>query len=124
MSILGTIKAAARYTVSQYASAYTVQRQAAGSYSTTTGRWVDGVISEIEVMASIQPVPGHMLKALPEGRVAKDMIRIFTTTQLQTESAESSVKADIFVKDGVNYMIIYTKDYTGYTEAVGSKVGV
>ena len=124
MSILGTIKAAARYTVSQYASAYTVRRQAAGSHSTTTGRWVDGVISEIAVMANIQPVPGHMLKALPEGRVSKDMIRIFTTTQLQIESAELGVKADVFVKDGIRYSIIYTKDYTGYTEAVGSKVGV
>jgi hypothetical protein len=124
MSILGTIKAAARYTVSQYASAYTVRRQAAGSYSTTTGRWVNGVISEIEVMANIQPVPGHMLKALPEGRVSKDMIRIFTTTQLQTESAESGLQADIFVKEGTSYQIIYTKDYSGYTEAVGSKVGV
>jgi hypothetical protein len=119
MSLRSNILAATVLVTREYSDAYTMRRYGTGSYSATTGEWSEGAVTEVEVMADLQPVPGHMIKLLPEGLVSEDMYRVFTVDTLQKSSV--GLKADEFVLiDGI-YQVVYVKDWGGYTEAVISK---
>lgn len=63
-------------------STVTVTRWAAGSYSDTTGLFVDGASSTFTITASVQPASPQDLLHVEEGNRTKDIIVVWTETEL------------------------------------------
>lgn len=61
---------------------YTVTRTPKGA--TTLGRYTAGSPSTFSIAASIQPVAGRELQALPEAQHGEEVRVIYTTTELKT----------------------------------------
>lgn len=61
---------------------YTVTRTTASTY--LNGRLVAGTTSQFTITASVQPVSGRDLKALPEARHGEEVRVVYTTTALNT----------------------------------------
>jgi len=63
---------------------YTVTRTAAGTR--TLGRYTAGAASTFSIEASVQPVTGRDLQAMPEGQRAEETKVVYTTTELRTRT--------------------------------------
>lgn len=98
-------------TIARFGASYTVTRKAATTY--TAGRAVAGATdAPITIVASVQPVTGRELKALPEGRRAEDVRILFTTTELRTESPAGA--ADQVTIGGELYEVFQVKPWTAH----------
>lgn len=87
---------------------FSVKRTVAGGY--TNGVYVEGAESTITIQASVQPVSGQDLVAIPEGRRASDMVKIYTDSDLFGQGdAGTGQSPDRLVYRGKEYEI-YTKD--------------
>lgn len=87
---------------------FTIKRTVAGSY--VNGVYIEGAESTFDIMASVQPVSGQDLVAIPEGRRASDMVKIYTDADLFGQGdAGSGQSPDRLVWRGKDYEI-YTKD--------------
>jgi len=87
---------------------FTVKRTVAGVY--TNGVFVEGAETTIMIQASVQPVSGQDLVAIPEGRRASDMVKAYTESDLFSQGdAGSGQSPDRLVYLGKDYEI-YTKD--------------
>lgn len=60
---------------------YTVTRLAAGTR--TLGKVTAGAPSTFEIVASVQPPSGRLLRVLAEGQLADDMRVVYTATELR-----------------------------------------
>lgn len=96
----------------------TVTRSAAGGY--VSGRWSAGATSTFDVTASIQPVKlrHDELQHLPEGDRNRSAIRVYTATELHSESEAGGTLADFVTWDGEQWEIfkvdIWTLGITHY----------
>ena len=87
---------------------FSVKRTVAGSY--VNGVYVEGAETTITIQASVQPVSGQDLVAIPEGRRASDMVKIYTDSDLFGQGdAGSGQSPDRLTYRGADYEI-YTKD--------------
>lgn len=87
---------------------FTVKRTVAGAY--INGVYVEGPESTITIQASVQPVSGQDLVAIPEGRRASDMVKIYTDSDLFGQGdAGSGQSPDRLTYRGKDYEI-YTKE--------------
>lgn len=82
MSVLGAIASFSTGT-------YTRTRYAAGT--TTDGVYTPGSASTTSIVASVQPVRGAELKALPEGRHADHSRVVYTETELRVSPVPDRV---------------------------------
>lgn len=71
---------------------YTFTRTAKGSF--TNGRYTKGATSNFSAIASIQPVTGRELQALPEAYHEKEVKIVFTKTALQAGTHPDQVTID------------------------------
>lgn len=86
----------------------TIKRTVAGAY--VNGVFVEGSESTITISASVQPVSGQDMVAVPEGRRASDMVKLYTDSDLFCQGdAGSGQSPDRLVWRGKEYEI-YTKD--------------
>lgn len=77
--------------------------EAPGAY--VAGIWTPGTRLVSSAIAGIQPVKlGVDLQALPEGRRASDVVKIYTDAQLKT--TEDGVQPDLIVYKGAAYELI------------------
>lgn len=81
---------------------YTVSRSASGSYG-ASGRYTEGSPSSFSIVASVQPLGGRDLQRLPEGMQTKELLSIYTSTELKTES--SGHTPDIVTINGEQYQV-------------------
>lgn len=58
------------------------------------GRWVEGSTESLSFKANVQPVSYEELQRLPEGLRDKDMILLFTTTELRTANQKNGTSPD------------------------------
>ena len=59
---------------------YTIKRFATGH--NVNGRWVHGLVSAVEITASVQPFNSRQLLLLPEGKRDRGWVKVFTSTEL------------------------------------------
>lgn len=86
-----------------FRTAFTVNRPAAGSF--VKGKWVQsGTMTQITIMASVQPVKGLDLQLVPEARRNGQIVKIFTDTMLQILTP--STNPDILLAFGYSYEVI------------------
>lgn len=85
------------------AATYTVQRRAVGSYD-LHGRYTEGALTTLSIVADVQPLDGRTLLDDPDGRRGTDRRLLITTTQLYAQSpvaAEASAPPSGFEPDTV-----------------------
>jgi hypothetical protein len=80
---------------------YTVSRRAVGT--STDGRYTPAAPTTFDIRASIQPVTGREIAALPEPRRGAEVKVVYTTTVLRTESPAGA--ADVVAIDGENWEV-------------------
>lgn len=89
---------------------YTVTRTAAGS--STLGRYTAGATSTFDIVASVQPVTGRDLLAMPEGLRADETRIVYTTTELRALTAASD--ADVVAIDGEVWGVVQVERWQAF----------
>ena len=89
--------------ISRFSEAITITRKAAGTY--VSGVYIPGVTSSINAIASIQPLNGKELQALPELQHAKEVYKIYTSTELLTVNDALGTRADIVSFGGKTFEV-------------------
>ena len=115
--------------------AQTVLRLATGIYTVTryngsgyvNGRYVLGTPTTFSLQAAIQIAKGRDLLILPEGLRDKEIIVLFTTTQLFTAQAQPTANdADQVTYNGAQFEVITAEDRSGtggYFRCFAKRVG-
>lgn len=81
----------------------TMRRYAAGTY--TNGRWVPGAVTEIPIVASVQPAKSDELLRLPEGMRTKGVVKAYTDSELQPGDEGQRSQPDRIVWDGEEWEV-------------------
>lgn len=89
----------------------TVRRYAAGTYSTTTGKWIEGSTSDFTIGASVQPLRGKEMELLPEARRESQAYKLYTDTQLFTVDTSSSENPDRVQINGTWHEVLIVEDW-------------
>lgn len=94
---------------------YTVHRPPAGAY--VDGEWVEGPSSPFSVLASIQPLTGRELEALPEGMRTRGRFKMYTEAVLRTvqECSAGGVKPDLVEAFGRLLEVQTVLDFQNHT---------
>lgn len=96
-----------------------LKRKAAGSY--VNGRWVDGAAqTDIIIKAVIQPSNPQDLQVLPEGERRKQIVSIWTGTELKAAGDDDNIVSDV-IEDGsrkYKVMHIFDRQENGYHKAL------
>lgn len=86
----------------------TIKRTVPGSY--VNGVYVEGAETTFTIQASVQPMSGEDIVSVPEGRRASDMVKLYTSTDLNSQGdAGSGQSPDRLVWLGKDYEI-YSKE--------------
>jgi len=88
------------------------------------GVWVAGAGTVFSLSASVQPITGSDLQALPEGRRDKTAYKIFTNTLLQTANDGLGVSADILTINSVSCEVIACQPWSNCSLAHYSATAV
>jgi hypothetical protein len=102
---------------------YTAARQTGGMYA--NGIWVPLSFSTFEIVASIQPASGEDLVRVPEGVRTRELVTVFTPTELQVKNAPAGTEADRVAYKGATYEVqtVEKWDESGsYYRAVAAKI--
>ena len=77
-----------------------------GSY--VQGRWTPGTPAVIQFSASVQPLRGKELEALPEGRRQAAAFKLYTDFKLLTVNNQGQKNPDVIVNpiDGLKYEVL------------------
>ena len=90
----------------RFGRAMTVYRSAGGDYN-DAGEWeATGPDTSFAIVGSVQPLSGRDRELLPEGVRSDQVVKIYTETALQTDSEDSSTKADQISDLGSRFKII------------------
>lgn len=89
---------------------YTVTRTAAGAR--TLGRYAPGATSTFTIAASVQPLTGREIKALPEGDHADEHRVVYTTTELRTLMASVGAPDSVSI-DGEAWDVARVEKWPG-----------
>lgn len=83
-----------------------VRREAAGTRSSTTGAWVPGAESKIQISAVVQNATPDEVMTLPEGERTKETIKIHSTELLATADEDNGIAADQIEYQGGLYKVM------------------
>lgn len=98
--------------VQNFAVKLTLKTTAAGGYSGTTGRWIEGgQNTDVIFYGVIQPTSPEDLEIMPEGERRTQMKTIWTKTLLKVDGNVNSTNSDI-IKDSKNrlYRVVKLSD--------------
>ena len=87
------------------AAACTLTRFAAGSRD-AYGEWVEGASSTSTIYVSVQPMPGKERQGLPEGLRSKEVVKLYTGTELRTADQSAGTSGDVVTSGGVDYEVV------------------
>ncbi len=59
-----------------------------------TGRWTEASAAPFTIQGSVQPLKGREMEALPEGRRAGSVFKIYTDTKLRTVDDKAQANPD------------------------------
>lgn len=103
------------------ASDYTLTRYPEGSY-VEHGRWQEQDLTTQTIEANIQPVTGKELEDLPEGRITKDIIKIYTLFALQTNCPADKTQADVIEFNSKKYEISTVQNWDKFYKGIGTLI--
>lgn len=106
------------------ARTYTVERVGVGSYSLTTGLWADGSVATFDVVGSWQPMSGREREVLPEGYRTRQVAKLFcdaTQPVLTPVAVGAKQRADIIMRDGVQYEVVGYADWSDHAGATAHR---
>lgn len=86
----------------------TVKRTAPGAYSedpAIAGIWVPGVVSEITIEGSIQPMSAKEIQALEIGEMSTGHVWIYTNDELVASSTPTANDGDLVLYRGRKYRV-------------------
>lgn len=86
-------------------------RKAAGTWSTTTGKFTAGASTTTAATGNIQPAGQKDLEMLPEGERTSETIVIVTDTALEV--------GDLISYSSVNYKTLIVENYIGGASILG-----
>lgn len=92
---------------------YVVTRTAVGT--TTKGIYTAGATSTFSIVASVQPVDGKTLDALPEGERMKETRLVFTETELKARTPAH--EPDWIAIGGERYEVFRVKKWEAFGES-------
>jgi hypothetical protein len=81
----------------------TIERYATGSWS--NGRFIKGVKTEFNIVASVQILRGNETLLLPEARRTKENIKIYSEEKLRTTDEKNMTSVDIVVYNNKKYEV-------------------
>jgi hypothetical protein len=88
-----------------------VTRYAQGAMNDSTGLWVDGASSTLNVDMSIQPVSQKDRLLLPETVRDLEIIKFYHKISLNITNDRTQVKGDTFIYNGFTYQVFSTADW-------------
>lgn len=88
----------------------TAKRTGSGSY--VAGMWTEGLQTEFEILASVQPASPTDMQMLPAGRRSQFAFKLFTNTQLFT--ADKLQNADRVVINGEEYTVVVSNSWQNF----------
>lgn len=83
---------------------YLIERKEPGTY--VDGRFVSGQITEVTIKASVQPLNGIDLKALPEGNRSSRGVKIYSDEMLNVTKSTLGIEPDVLLVMGERYKLI------------------
>lgn len=90
--------------ITRFAQPVQVARQAtAGAY--VDGLWVDGSPQALTIKASVQPVSGRERAMLPEGDREREMVKLYSDTELKPSSQANQKAGDVVTWEGRDYLV-------------------
>jgi hypothetical protein len=94
--------------------------QPTGSF--VAGRWVSGAPFQFQVTASVQPASGKELDRLPEGFRTREVLAVYTATELRVGAA--GVPPDRIEVQGGTYEVQAVERWEsgGYWKALAARV--
>ena len=79
-------------------------RSAAGAWQ--AGRWYEGVAATASIVASVQPLGGREMQALPEGVRTKSGIVVYSTSEIVPQGRLNADLGDTLIWKGVRHECI------------------
>lgn len=108
--------------MSSFRSIYTVKRKNGGGY--TDGIWQEATEHSFVISASLQPVSGPEMESLPEGRRESQVIKIYTSSKLQTVT---DANPDVLEASGMRFEIVsvapYQSNVLNHYKCIAVKIG-
>jgi len=100
-----------RSVISHHGRAYQVIRKPIGTYD-STGHYVEGAEPPVTMfVATIQPLSGKQLEALPEGQSAEDTRVVYTTYELKTRGPAQA--PDVVLYKGDRWRVYQVSEWEG-----------
>lgn len=81
-----------------------ISRNTAGAY--VSGGFVEGITTSFQIDASVQPMTGEDMKALPSGKRISDYVKAYTDTALQVTGETLGLVGDRLTWRGHTYECI------------------
>lgn len=103
-------------------SALVVTRGSVGT--TANGRYSPGPTSTLTIAGSVQPLNGKDLLRLPEGMRTRDLLAVFTETELRVVDAGAGTPPDVLTINGAAYEVEKVERWAelgGYWKAIVAK---
>jgi hypothetical protein len=101
----------------------TLERHGSGGYE--NGRYVHPPESSVEVLMSIQPLPGKEAEMLPEAERGRETMAAFSPCRLEVSSADFKI-GDAIVDGDKRFRVIKVDNWfatAGYDRAVCVRLG-
>ena len=84
------------------------------------GRWEDRDPVSVKIQAAIQPVTGKELEDVPEGRRARENIKLYTVDLIQTTCPTNKTQADLVIWNGKKYEIFSVQNWTDFFKGMAT----
>lgn len=96
--------------MSHFRKAFTIERQAPGTF--VNGKPVPGAITNMTIMATVQPLSGDEILLMPEGERKSQYVTIFTDTLLNAPSTSPvGFYADTILAFGQKYKVLVVEPW-------------
>jgi len=98
-----------------------------GSYSTTTGQWVQGTPTVTSVEAVVQQATPKDTEQLPENERTKESIVVFTRTALFTSDVTTAEESNTITWEGREYKVMMIDAWSRqaqYVRHIAVRLGV
>ncbi len=96
--------------IARFGRVIQVRRRLPGSYD-IRGQYTDGILTRLNITASIQPVTSRERELLPEGTRLREMFNLFTITKLLPPRGAPPVGGDIVTINGDEFLVVSCEDY-------------
>ena len=82
-----------------------VKRRPPGEYDSSGFFKISGVEEEFDIYCSVQPVSGSEMLLLPENKREKEIIKLYTSTELYSVEKGNPINSDLVIIGGDEYEV-------------------